>query len=177
MKQTVQKIWNVVSTALIVIIAAAALLLLSFRLLGLKGFTVLSGSMEPTYHTGSVIYVKSADADALEVGKPITFYLSGKTVATHRIIEVVEEDGSVRYRTKGDANDIADGSLVDPEDIIGTPVFSIPYLGYALSYIQSPPGLYVAIAAGAWIALIIFLPSLIFEKGNDKKPKTKEEQK
>ena len=176
MKQTVQKIWNVVSTALIVIIAAAALLLLSFRLLGLKGFTVLSGSMEPTYHTGSVIYVKSADADALEVGQPITFYATGKTVATHRIVEVVEEDGSVRYRTKGDANDIADGSLVDPEDIIGTPVFSIPYLGYALSYIQSPPGLYVAIAAGAWIALIIFLPSLVFEKGNDKKPKTKEEQ-
>lgn len=177
MNQTVQKIWNAVSTALIVIIAAAALLLLSFRLIGLKGYTVLSGSMEPTYHTGSVIYVKSADADALEVGQPITFYLSGKTVATHRIIEVVEDNGSVRYRTKGDANDVADGSLVDPEDIIGTPVFSIPYLGYALSYIQSPPGLYVGIAAGAWIMLTIFLPSLVFEKGNDKQSKTKEEQK
>ena len=175
MNQTIQKIWNVVSTLLLVVIAAAVLLLAGFRLVGLKGFMVLSGSMEPTYHTGSVIYVKSADADALEVGQPITFYLSGKTVATHRIVEVVEEDGSVRYRTKGDANDSADGSLVDPEDIIGTPLFSIPYLGYALSYIQSPPGMYVAIAAGAWILLIIFLPSLVFEKGNN--TKSKEEHK
>ena len=177
MNQTVQKIWNMVSTALVVIIGAAMLLLVGFRLVGLKGFVVLSGSMEPTYHTGSVIYVKSADADALEVGQPITFYLSGKTVATHRIVEVVEEDGSVRYRTKGDANDVADGSLVDPEDIIGTPIFSIPYLGYALSYIQSPPGIYVAIAAGAWIMLLIFLPSLVFEKGNKNKTKSKEEHK
>lgn len=177
MKQTIQKVWNIVSTILVSIIAAIVLLLLSFRLFGLKGFVVLSGSMEPVYHTGSVIYVKSADADALEAGEVITFYATGKTVATHRIIEVVEEDGNIRYRTKGDANEIADGSLVDSEDIIGTPVFSIPYLGYALSYIQSPPGKYVAIAAGAWILLLVFLPSLIFEKGNDNKTNSKEEQK
>lgn len=176
MKQTVKKIWNIVSTVLLAIIAGAVLVLVGFRLIGLKGFVVLSGSMEPTYHTGSVIYVKSADADALEAGQPITFYLTGKTVATHRIVEVVEENGARRYRTKGDANELADGSLVDPEDIIGTPLFSIPYLGYALTYIQSPPGLYVAIAAGAWIMLLILLPSLIFEKGNNKKSKSKEEQ-
>lgn len=176
MKQTIQKIWNTASTVLVVIIAAVVLLLLSFRLVGLKGFVVLSGSMEPEYHTGSVIYVRSADADAMEVGDVITFYATGKTVATHRIIEVVEEDGHRCYRTKGDANEIADGSRVDPKDIIGTPVFSIPYLGYALSYIQSPPGIYVAIAAGAWVLLIIFLPSLLFDKGNDNETKSKEEQ-
>ena len=51
------------------IIAGVVLVLVGFRLIGLKGFVVLSGSMEPTYHTGSVIYVKSADADALEAGE------------------------------------------------------------------------------------------------------------
>lgn len=176
MLQTVQKIWNVVSTVLVVIVAAVGLLLLSFRLMGMKGFTVLSGSMEPAYHTGSVIYVKPTDGAALEEGQVITFYLTGKTVATHRIIEVVEEDGNVRYRTKGDANEVADGSLVDPKNIIGTPVISIPYMGYALSYIQSPPGKYVAFAAGAGLVLIMLLPSLLFDKGNDKKSKSKEEQ-
>lgn len=176
MNKTVRKIWNIASTVVLIIVVGVALLLFGSRLFGLQGFTVLSGSMEPTYHTGSVIYVKSADADALEVGQPITFYLSGKTVATHRIIEVVEENGSVRYRTKGDANDVADGSLVAPQNIIGTPVFSVPYLGYALSYIQSPPGMYVAIAVGAFVVLLLFLPSLLFENGNDKKSKSKEEQ-
>lgn len=176
MKQTIQKIWNTASTILLVIIAVAVLLLVGCRLLGLKAFVVLSGSMEPAYHTGSVIYVKSTDANALENGEVITFYVTDKVVATHRIVEVVKENGSVQYRTKGDANDVADGSLVSPKDVIGTPVFSVPYLGYALSYIQSPPGIYVALAAGAWMVLFIFLPSLIFEKGNDKKSKSKEEQ-
>lgn len=174
--KTIQKIWNMVSTVLIAIIAVVALLLLSFRIFGLQGFTVLSGSMEPTYHTGSVIYVKSADADALDAGQPITFYAAGKTVVTHRIIEVVEENGSVSYRTQGDANDVADGSLVSPENIIGTPIFSIPYLGFALSYIQSAQGRYVAIAAVAGLMLLIFLPSLIFEKGNDRKQKKEEQE-
>lgn len=176
MSQKIQKVWNAVSTVLVVIIAVVALLLVSFRIFGLKGFTVLSGSMEPTYHTGSVIYVKSADADSLKEGDVITFCLSGKTVATHRIIEVVEEDGNVQYRTKGDANDVADGSLVKPANVIGTPIFSIPFMGYALSYIQSPSGKYVAFAAGAFVLLLVILPSLLFDKGNDKKTKTKEEQ-
>ena len=177
MTQTVKKILNAVSTVIVVIVAVVVLALVAMHLMGLKGYVVLSGSMEPVYHTGSVIYVKSnVDADALEEGQIITFRLSGDTIATHRIIEVVEEDGAVRYRTKGDANEVADGSLVDPARVIGTPMFSIPYLGFALTYIQSPQGRYVAIAVGALLLLLVLLPSLISEKGNDKKSKTKEEQ-
>lgn len=176
MKQKIQKIWSTVSTVFVVLIACVAVFLLGVRLAGLKGFVVLSGSMEPEYPTGSVIYVKSADKDAMEVGDVITFYATGKTIATHRIIEVVEEDGVRLYRTKGDANEIADGSAVEPKDIIGTPLFCVPYLGFALSYIQSPPGIYVALAAGAWVLLIIFLPSLLFDKGNENKTRSKEEK-
>ena len=38
-----------------------ALLLVGVRLFGMQVFTVLSGSMEPTYQTGSLIYVKDVD--------------------------------------------------------------------------------------------------------------------
>lgn len=78
--------------------------------------------------------------------------LDENTVATHRVVEVVpdEDDPStLRFRTKGDANDAEDGSLVHYKNVIGTPVFTIPKLGYAANYIQHPPGLYVAISAGA----------------------------
>ena len=174
---SVKKILNAVSTAVVVIVAVVVLGMVAMRLMGLQGYVVLSGSMEPVYHTGSVIYVQSkVDASALEEGQIITFRLTGDTIATHRIIEVVEENGAVRYRTKGDANEVADGSLVDPAQVIGTPKFSIPYLGFALTYIQSAQGRYAAIAVGALLLLIVFLPSLISEKGNDKKSKTKEEQ-
>lgn len=68
--------------------------------------------------------------------------LDENTVATHRVVEVVpdEDDPStLRFRTKGDANDAEDGSLVHYKNVIGTPVFTIPKLGYAANYIQPPP--------------------------------------
>ena len=67
----------------------------------------------------------------------------------------------LRYRTKGDANDAEDGELIHYRNVIGTPVFSIPYLGYMADYIQHPPGMYVAISAGAVLLLLIFLPDLL----------------
>lgn len=97
--------------------------------------------MEPTYHTGSLIYVKSVDYTELKTGDVISFMLNEDTVATHRIVEIVpdEEDASVlRFRTKGDANNTDDGGLVHYKNVIGTPIFTIPYLGYVANYIQHP---------------------------------------
>ena len=56
------------------------------------------------------------------------------------------------------------------KNVIGVPVFSIPYLGYVASYIQHPPGMYVAISAGAVLLLLVFLPDL-FAGDEDKKKK------
>ena len=89
--------------------------------------------------------------------------LDENTVATHRVVEVVpdEDDPStLRFRTKGDANEAEDARLVHYKNVIGTPVFSIPYLGYATNYIQHPPGMYVAISAGAILLLLMFLPDM-----------------
>lgn len=169
-----KKIWNAVSTVLVVIAVALAIALAGVRLVGLRVYSVLSGSMEPNYHTGSLIYVKKVDATQLKAGDVITFMLDEDTVATHRIVEVVPDadDASVlRFRTKGDANDSADAGLVHCKNVIGSPIFTIPYLGYFAEYIQHPPGTYVAIAVGAMLLLIVFLPDLLFDgkgKGADK---------
>ena len=171
MTRTFKKIWKCITSVLVALIVIVALLLVGARLIGLQVFTVLSGSMEPTYHVGSLIYVKDVDPFELESGEVITFMLDENTVATHRIVEVVpdEEDASVvRFRTKGDANENADGSLVHYKNVIGSPVFTIPQLGYVVSYIQKPPGTYVAISAGAILLLLVFLPDLF---GDDKKKK------
>ena len=76
----------------------------------------------------------------------------------------------IRFRTKGDANDAEDGGLVHYKNVIGRPVFSIPYLGYVADYIQHPPGRYVAISAGAVLLLLVFLPD-VFSEDPDKKKK------
>ena len=171
-----KKIWNVLTTVLVVIVVLAAMLLVGVRLIGLNVFTVLSGSMEPTYHTGSVIYVKDIDYRELEAGDVITFMMDEDTIATHRIVEVVPDDEDptvLRYRTKGDANDVVDGSLVHYKNVVGTPVFSIPYLGYVANYIQNPPGTYIAISAGAILIMLTFLPDLFAKE----EPKKAEEDK
>ena len=139
--KTVKKIWNTITSLLVILVVIGAMLLGGVRILGYQVFTVLSGSMEPVYHTGSLIYVKDVDYRDLGEGDVITFMLNEDTVATHRIVGVVpdEEDPSVvRYRTKGDANDAEDGALVHYKNVIGSPVFSIPYLGYVANYIQNP---------------------------------------
>ena len=165
MLSAVKKIWNALSWIIVALTVVLAVLLVGGRLVGLQTYAVLSGSMEPTYQTGSIIYVKQIeDPKAIPDGTPITYMISEDTVVTHRVVTAVvdEEDPSVvRYRTKGDANDVEDGTVVHYKNIIGTPVFSIPQLGYLANYIQNPPGTYVAISLGALFVLLLFLPELI----------------
>ena len=178
MGKTLKKILNVISTILVVIVVVLSLLLVGARFIGLNVYTVLSGSMEPTYHVGSLIYVKDVDTDELKAGDVITYMLDEDTIVTHRIADVIpdETDPSIiRFQTKGDANDSVDGSLVHYKNVIGTPVFSIPKLGYLANYIQKPPGRYIAISAGAIILLLVFLPDLFSD--DDKSEKKKKKQK
>ena len=177
MQKKAKKVWDAFTTILVVIVVALAIMLVGVRAAGIQVYTVLSGSMEPTYHTGSLIYVKCVDYMEIEAGQVITFMLDEDTIATHRVVEVIpdETDESVvRYRTKGDANDAEDGSLVHYKNVIGTPIFSIPYMGYVANYIQNPPGTYVAISAGAILLLLVFLPDLFDEDKETKKKKSKE---
>ena len=170
MRKTIKRIWNWISSILVAAVVLLAVALVGVRIVGLQPYVVLSGSMEPTYPVGSLIYVKSADYKQLKVGDPITFLVSEDTVATHRIIEVLPDEddpNTIRYFTQGDANDAPDGSSVHYKNIIGKPVFSIPYLGYVSNYIQTPPGKYVAISGCALLMLLVFLPD-VFAK-DDKK--------
>ena len=128
--------------------------------------------MVPAYHVGSLIYVKKVDYRQLEVGDPITYLINEKTVVTHRIVEVLVDENdpdTIRYFTKGDANNVADGSSVHYKNIIGVPVFSIPYLGYVSNYIQTPPGTYIAIAASALLIMLVFLPDVFSDEKEKKK--------
>lgn len=163
MNRSLKKAWNVISSNAVALVVLLAILLVGARLVGLQVFTVLSGSMEPTYHVGSLIYVKKVDPYTIDAGQPITFMLDEDTIATHRVVGIVpdEEDPTViRFRTKGDANDAEDGSLVHYKNVVGTPIFSIPRLGYVANYIQHPPGMYIAISGCAILVMLTFLPDL-----------------
>ena len=159
----IKKIGNIVFTLIVVLAVIFAILLLGGRLIGLQTYTVLSGSMEPTYATGSLLYVKKVNPEDVQVGQPVTFVLNEDLiVATHRVIAIDEENQY--FYTKGDANHNADGEPVHFENLIGIPQFCIPYLGYVANYVQNSPGRYVVITACAVLLLWMLLPDLLFDK-------------
>ena len=173
-------IWNTVTWILVLVIVLGAIALAGVRLVGLQPFAVLSGSMEPTYHTGSIVYVKKVDYHELKAGDPITFMLDEKTLATHRIVEVVpdaEEPDTIRFRTKGDANENEDAGLIHCKNVVGKPVFTIPKLGYVANYIQHPPGTYITISGCAILVLLTFIPDLFADDGEGESKSEKKKKK
>lgn len=153
------------AVAIIVVIAVA---LVGMRLAGFKTFTVMSGSMEPDLPVGSMVYVRPVDYKSLKVGDVISYVANDeKTVVTHRIvdIEVDKEDSGVwRFKTKGDANTTSDGNLVHYKNVLGTPVFIIPQIGYFAHNIQRPPGIYITLVVGTLLLAWTFLPSTLEER-------------
>jgi len=155
------KTLKITSTILVALMAVLAFLLVGVRLFGLKVYTIVSPSMEPEYPVGSLIYVRPAESEDLNEKDVLTYQLSPTTTATHRIHEVFYENGVRMFRTKGDANGDVDKGAVAPSQVIGTPVLCIPLLGILAMFIQHPPGLYVAIAAGAFLILLVIITDIL----------------
>ncbi len=167
---TLKKVWNVVSTLLVVLIVLCAVFLMGSRLIGLQCYTVISGSMEPEYSVGDLLYVKKVDPTTIKEGDVITFLVNEDlVVGTHRVVRVDSEHQ--HFYTKGDANEIEDGEPVHFNNVIGVPQFSIPKLGYVSDFIQNPPGMYITIGVGVVLILLVFLPDLIGKrKKNEEDP-------
>ncbi|MCI8949659.1 MAG: signal peptidase I [Lachnospiraceae bacterium] len=166
MNQTVKKIWNGATTVLVGLVVILAVLLAGVRVVGLTPYTILSGSMEPQYPVGALIYVKKTAPESIQAGDNITFILNEElVVATHQVYKVDLENQ--QFYTQGIANKdpegniIHDGSPVHFNNLIGKPIFCIPGLGYVSDYVTKPPGIYLA-ASGALILLILtFVPDWI----------------
>ena len=171
---TLKKIWGIVSTVLVVVIVLCAVFLMGSRILGYRVYTVISGSMEPQYSLGDLLYVKPAAMEEIRVGDAITFVLNEDlVVATHRVVRIDAE--KQHFYTKGDANEIEDSDPVHYNNVIGVVKFSIPLLGYVSDFIQNPPGMYITIAAGAVLIILVFLPDFLPKKKEEAAPSAEEE--
>jgi signal peptidase len=132
----------VLSAALIV----AALLFAADKspqksLFGYRYYVVKTPSMEPVLGVGDLILVKLTNAIDIEVGDIITFNPSsdGEAYLTHRVTEKLtdyEGTGVTCFKTKGDANEVEDGFLIDSSRVIGVEKVCIPKLGIVIRFIQ-----------------------------------------
>lgn len=150
---------------IITTVLAAILLLLAFTVIvskvsgqeneifGYELKMVLSGSMEPTFLTGSIIAIKpGGDMERFQPGDVITFKNNEGMLVTHRVVEVIRDDEKLKYKTKGDHNMSADSELVTPQQVIGQYTgFTIPNAGYLFSYASTKLG----------SALLLIIPGLL----------------
>lgn len=139
---------------IVVIIAAVAITILISVLPitnNIKILEVLSGSMEPAIHTGSIVLAKPAAN--YRIGDVITFGQIGKdqTPTTHRIYDIRLQTGQPVYITKGDANNAPDNAEIAQSEVRGKVILSIPLIGYVIEFAKKPLGfmLIIIIPAGA----------------------------
>ena len=159
-----KKIYGIIISIFLAVAVLLAILLVGVRAVGVTPYTVLSGSMSPTYPAGAIVYVRKVEPLDLKVRDVITYKKEDGTVVTHRIIEILEDENNpsaVRFRVQGDANNTPDGDPVDGSDVLGKVSFGIPLLGYVANFIQSPYGSVYTIAIGLGLVGLSCLPNIV----------------
>lgn len=95
---------------------------------GFMMFRVVTGSMEPTIPVGALLITKEVDISSIQIDDIVCFRTEvseiwGKIV-THRVVDIFESNyGGILLETKGDANLVADGYLVDEWSFVGKVVW------------------------------------------------------
>lgn len=148
MKKALKIVFNVI--AWVVLIFALLITILVFSsdknngtasLLGYVPLTVESDSMKPTFKKGDLIISKEID--------DITFWtlIKGQKVKnTHRIAEVLNDNGSVGFITRGDANNVDDTYTVYAGDIIGQwKGAKIGGFGKVMDFLRTKTGFFICI--------------------------------
>ena len=140
-----------------------------------NAYVVLSGSMLPEIKIKDIVVTKKVAAETLEVGDIITFIAPdsryGGISITHRILEKYYDEslGSYTYKTKGDNNNVADGSLVPNENILGKVILKIPKLGYLQDLLANKAGLIIVVIIPCLVILSYDIMKVM--KGIGKKTK------
>ncbi len=176
MKKFSKIIYNIFFVCIVII---ALLLIMSVLPItgNFKILSVLSGSMEPAIHTGSVVAIKPASD--YQIGDIITFGKISKTQTptTHRIFDIKLQEGQPVYITKGDANNSPDMKEVRSSEIVGKMLFTVPYLGYAVDFVKKPFGFMLIIVMPAVLIIYDELRKIWSEIGKMKKKKDEKDKK
>ncbi|MFD4994232.1 signal peptidase I [Cellulosimicrobium cellulans] len=120
--------------------------------LGATPYTVLTGSMRPTYPPGTMVVVRPVELERVAPGDVVTYQLvSGRPgVVTHRVVAVgVGADDERVLTTQGDANAAPDPEPVRPVQVRGTVVYAVPLLGWVSSAVSGDARRTVAVVAAA----------------------------
>ena len=173
-KKAIKVIYNIFLGVLVIM--ALLVVVSAFPIEGMYQIKVVqSGSMEPTIKTGSLVIIKPWKS--YEVGDIITFRSNFKDKkgenlpVTHRIIEIKTEEGLPVYLTKGDANEDADTTQIQHNDVLGGLVIAVPYVGYGIDAAKTPYGFLAVVIIPAIVIIYDQIVNIWREVKKSKKGK------
>ncbi len=115
---------------------------------GVCPLIVLTGSMEPEISSGDLIIVNQIDAKDIKKGDIIAFFDpdgNGSSVLTHRVVDIIKQEGKLSFKTKGDANNSEDRLAVSEDKLVGIYKTRIPGAGNVAMFMQTTMGLILCV--------------------------------
>lgn len=125
---------------------------------------VLSGSMEPAFYRGDLLFLTNYRHDPIRAGEIVVFKIEGRDIPiVHRAIKVHEtENGTVKFLTKGDNNSVDDRGLYKPgqlwvkrNEVVGRARGFVPYIGIVTILMNDYPKLKYAVLALLGVFVLI----------------------
>lgn len=162
----------IIGTILVMVLAANIYIMIQSAtnedevpsVLGYKPFIVLSGSMEGEILKGDLIITRTVDPKTLKTNDVIAFRDMENTVTTHRIIDIIDNDGKMQFITKGDNNTTQDQYLVNLKDVEGIYVMRIAGFGSIMKSLSEP----TTILALALLITVIFVIGFVISTKREK---------
>lgn len=143
---------NTIFVTLLIILGVSVSPALPFKNIP-RTYVVVSGSMEPTIKTGSIVFTIPIEPKLAKTGDIVAFTSpsNSKDVILHRI-SGIKSESPLRFQTKGDNNNSPDAWDLMDVGILGKQVFTVPYIGHIAAFVRKPLG----------FSLIIVFPALLF---------------
>jgi signal peptidase len=135
MKRIASQTGTVLSVLVVSVLFVLCIGFVYLRLTGLSLFVVTGGSMEPAVHKGALAFVEPVAPSKVRQGDIITF-VHYDQVTTHRVISMETTPTGLVFKTKGDANVVADPDPMVFPSQVGLVRGSIPTVGYLVAYAQ-----------------------------------------
>jgi len=124
---------------------------------------VLSGSMEPAFQRGDILFLSNRDSVPFTVGEIVVFKVRGREIPiVHRILTVHEDtEGDLKMLTKGDNNGVDDRALyatnqvwLEREEVMGRARGAMPYIGMLTILLNDYPWLKYVLVGGMGIFVL-----------------------
>lgn len=138
-------------------------------------FTVVTGSMEPKYNIGDVLFAKEVEPEDIKIGDTISYLgavgqFKGKVV-THQVVDiVVDEKGEYLFHSKGLANLVED-PIVHEDQLYGVVIHKSIILSFVYGLVGAKYGMFFLVVLPILYMIVSEMVTTLVEREENRRNK------